>query len=250
MMLALTGVAVAMMFPISALLWRYLPKLRFVQFPWRWLGPMGAPCSLFLGAAIGQARKKWLWWVAIGIVLGVLADLIIRDTWWDSEDVPTLVNAVRSDRGYEGVDEYEPRGCDRYNLPEDAPRLTPHSMTGEILGRADGVRVHIQRWAPESKVISVDSPRELILAVKLLNYPAWNIQVNGTAAQYSSREETGQLMVALPAGASRVEIRFRRTWDRKAGIWISLVSALLIAALRKLWRSRKASAENPGPEPA
>jgi hypothetical protein len=250
MMLALASVAVAMMFPVSVFLWRYLPKLRFIQFPWRWLGPVGTPCALFLGAAIGQVRKKWLWWVAIGIVLGVLAGLIIRDTWWDSEDVPTLVNAVRSDRGYEGVDEYEPRGCDRYNLPNDAPRLTPQSLTGDILGPANGVRIHIQRWAAESKIISVDSPRELILALKLLNYPAWNVQVNGKAAQYWSGEETGQIMVSLPAGASRVEIRFRRTRDRMLGILISLTSALLIAALLIFWKPRKALAERRGLEAA
>ncbi|MFY9532060.1 MAG: hypothetical protein WBC04_23330 [Candidatus Acidiferrales bacterium] len=248
MMLALAGLAVAMMFPLSVFVWRYLPKLRFVQFPWRWLGPMGAPCALFLGAAVGQVRKKWVWWVAIGIVLGVLAGLIIRDTWWDSEDVPTLVNAVRSNRGYEGADEYEPRGCDRYNLPDDAPRLTLHNLTGDILGPANGVRVHVQRWAAESKIISVDSPRELILALKLLNYPAWNVEVNGKEAQYWSREETGQIMVSLQAGPSRVEIRFHRTRDRTLGILISLTAALLIAALLIFWKPRKALAGRPGLE--
>jgi hypothetical protein len=240
MMLALAVLAVAMMFPASILLWRYLPKLRFAQFPWRWLGPMGAPCSLFLGAAISQARRKWVWWAAIGIVLAALSGLIIQDTWWDSEDVPALVKAIHSDQGYEGVDEYTPMGCDRYNLPGDAPRLTPHRLTGEILGRADGVRIHIQRWAPESKIISVDSPRELVLALKLLNYPAWNVQVNGKTAKYWSREETGQIMVSLPAGASSLDVRFRRTRDRTLGILISLITVVWLLALLTLKSRRRA----------
>jgi hypothetical protein len=36
------------------------------------------------------------------------------------------------------------------------------------------------------------------------------------------------MLVPVEAGANRVQITFTRTWDRKAGAWISLVAALIL----------------------
>ena len=37
-----------LMFPASAIFWRLLPKLQFLQFPWRWLGPLDFVSRSFL----------------------------------------------------------------------------------------------------------------------------------------------------------------------------------------------------------
>jgi hypothetical protein len=38
--------------PLACLLWNLLPKLRFLQFPWRWLVVLEAPMGLFFAAAV------------------------------------------------------------------------------------------------------------------------------------------------------------------------------------------------------
>ncbi len=45
----------------------------------------------------------------------------MKDAWWDSEDIPVLIAAIHSQHGYEGTDEYQPLGCDRYQLPGQPP---------------------------------------------------------------------------------------------------------------------------------
>ena len=47
--------------PISLGLWNLLPKLRFLQFPWRWLLAVEAPMAIFFAAAVwpGNARPRW-----------------------------------------------------------------------------------------------------------------------------------------------------------------------------------------------
>ena len=59
---ALLSLAVAssfLMFRPSAPLWRYLPKLAFMQFPWRWLEPLAVVFAFFVAAAIGLLRERW-----------------------------------------------------------------------------------------------------------------------------------------------------------------------------------------------
>ena len=51
--LALIPVAILLLqFPISLPVWNLLPKLRFLQFPWRWLVVLEAPMAIFFAAAV------------------------------------------------------------------------------------------------------------------------------------------------------------------------------------------------------
>ncbi len=50
--------ALFLMTPLSALAWRYLPRLQFLQFPWRWLEALGVAYALFFAAAMGCMKKR------------------------------------------------------------------------------------------------------------------------------------------------------------------------------------------------
>jgi hypothetical protein len=69
------------------------------------------------------------------------------------------------------------------------------------------------------------------LALRLFNYPAWRVVVNGRAVRAGTREGTGQMLVPVERGANRVEIEFTRTWDRTVGGLISVTGLLLILIL-------------------
>jgi len=60
--LALVPVAILFLqLPISLPVWNLLPKLRFLQFPWRWLVALEAPMAIFFAAAVwpGAAARRW-----------------------------------------------------------------------------------------------------------------------------------------------------------------------------------------------
>ncbi len=236
---ALGIVSVAMMFAPTETVWRLLPKLRFVQFPWRWLVPLNVVCWFFFARATSRARRAWAWWAAMGVAITILAGAIVRDAWWDSEDVPALLAAVSSGQGYEGADEYAPRGSDRYNLPAEAPRITAIGDTTEHGERSAGVRIHVERWEPETKIFSVNSARGNTLALKLLNYPAWRADVNGKAVTAESSRDTAHILLPLSAGSSRVEVQLGRTPDRTAGGALSFLTAVVLAATAFIERRTK-----------
>ena len=55
--LALIPVAVLLLqFPLSLPVWNTLPKLRFLQFPWRWLVVLEAPMGIFFASAVWFTR--------------------------------------------------------------------------------------------------------------------------------------------------------------------------------------------------
>jgi hypothetical protein len=64
------------------------------------------------------------------------------------------------------------------------------------------------------------------LAVRLINYPAWDVRVDGKTARPELLEKTAQMVLPLPTGTHRVEIHLRRTWDRSAGAALSALSTI------------------------
>ena len=64
--------------------------------------------------------------------------------------------------------------------------------------------------------------------MRLFNYPAWRVEVNGQVVATGKRDGTGQMLIPVQAGENRVQIRFTRTWDRTAGAIISVVTALFL----------------------
>jgi len=70
--------------------------------------------------------------------------------------------------------------------------------------------------------------------LKLLSYPAWQASVNGKPTALQDNPQTGQIMMVLPAGTSRTEIKFVQTWDRAVGAEISIGSGVVLIALWQL----------------
>jgi hypothetical protein len=239
MLLALGAAATLLMFPPSLFLWRSLPKLEFVQFPWRWLGPLDCVLAFFLAPAVGRAKRQWICWVLAVVTLGSLGTALVRDGWWDSEDIPVLAKAIRAGVGYEGTDEYQPLGCDRYELPgsdadgeriakSPAPPIQQFDSSSADVAPAAHVNFHIQRWTAIHRSFSAQASAPATLGLRLLNYPGWQVQIDGTSGRAMAAPETAQMLVALPGGIHEVHVEFRSTWDRTAGVLISVMFAIAL----------------------
>jgi hypothetical protein len=218
-----------LLFPVSALFWKFAPKLRFMQFPWRWLLCLSMILSVFI--AFGLRRWPARAIVCAGaILLIVFSGFLIQRPWWeDADDLQELRdNMVQQNTtqpnagaiGYEGTDEYTPTGADSSAIDKSARRV--------VVDGPEHAGIQVVQWNAESKEFTVEMSAPARLALHLFNYPAWKVEVNGRVVQADTRESTGQMLVPVGTGANRVQITFVRTWDRKAGGWISLITALLV----------------------
>lgn len=208
----------ALMFPVTILLWKFLPKLEFMQFPWRWLLCLGLVLSIFV--TLGVRR----WWIraaiyAVGLLVIATAWHRIQPPWWDNAaDLREMRDNMADGIGYEGVDEYTSVGADPSAIDKDARKV-----------RVDGTAhaaIHVYQWNAESKFFTADMSAPDQVVLRLFSYPAWKVEINGRVVPTSERAGTGQMLVPVDAGMNRVQITFIRTWDRTVGGWISLITAL------------------------
>ncbi len=227
LLVAWAAACALLMLPITGFLWNILPKLRFIQFPWRWLLCLGVPFVLLTVMGF----RRWTARVAIYVAMLCVLGFVWRHfqvPWWDNPaDLREMQDNMATGAGYEGTDEYAPVGADAYNIDKTARRVT-----------ADGpahAAIRVSKWNPEFKLFTAEMSAPDNLVLRLFNYPAWRVEVNGRVVQAGTREGTGQMLVPVEAGANRVQITFARTWDRTLGGWISIVAiAFVLVSWKRL----------------
>ena len=228
-LVAVVAASIILMLPVTWPLWTYLPKLRYVQFPWRWLLVLDVPFAFCLAAAMGRLRDtpRHVAWAMALAGLAVTAFLLTRGNWWEPGGAADFYEEhFRSGAGYFGVDEYGPRGSDHYDLDQQAPLVGFVDVRKGSPGSQ--ARAEVTLWAPLRKRFIVRSAQPLTAALRLLNYPAWRVEVSGKPAHALSNPGTGQMLIALPGGSSRVEVTFATTPDR---LWGDAISAAAVLAL-------------------
>jgi hypothetical protein len=225
------AVCAVLMLVISGPLWTILPKLRFMQFPWRWLLCLGIPFTLLISVGVRKWTSRAALYLATICVLAFVWQHF-QPPWWDTgADLREMQDNMASGAGYEGTDEYTPVGADPSSIDKDARRVT-------VDGPARAA-IRVSQWNPELKIFTADMSAADNLALHLFNYPAWRVEVNGHQVRSGIREGTGQMLVPVEAGANRVRISFARTWDRRLGGWISLLALTLMFASTQYERTMK-----------
>jgi hypothetical protein len=218
-----------LMLSFTSLLWNHLPELKFVQLPWRWLLCLNAALVLL---AVMAWKQSWPRLLAYAVMLGVVFFVWhrVQPPWWDhTVDVQNMQSAMQSGHGYEGSDEYVPINADGYEID---PAMRKATLNGP--GHA---QIRVLEWAAQEKEFTARVSEPTTLAVRLFNYPAWRVEVNGRVVSAETQETTGIMIVPLDAGENAVTISFIRTWDRMAGGVISALAFFLVAAV-SLWQIR------------
>jgi len=232
-LLAWAAACSLLMFSVSAVLWTLLPKMQFMQFPWRWLLCLSMIFTLLVSAglmwgqrpsAVGSNKARLGLTIlrcsifAIIILVIVVAWHRIQPPWWDNNaDLREMQDNMADRIGYEGTDEYTPIGADPATIDKDARNV-------KVAGPAHAA-IRVSRWDAESKTFTAQMSAPDQLTLRLFRFPAWQTEVNGRVVE-STSADTGQMLVPVEAGMNRVQVTFVRTWDRTLGGWISLLTAV------------------------
>ncbi len=247
-----------LLLPCSLPLWLLLPKLRFLQFPWRWLVALEAPMAILFAAAVwpapsARSLKRWAVIAASGLFL-LAASLRTVDLSFqaceDEESVSALTRAYQNGAGFPGTDEYYPRGFDpaefiQPGIPDAcllAPKPIPfreaaHTVPTQTI--AEELCDAAFRFAgsnPEHLRITTITHRSGNLLIRLFVYPAWRVSVNGHPVTPNTEVEDPLMVIPVPQGRVDVAVDWTTTPDVLAGGWSSGLAVLLLTALCLLER--------------
>jgi hypothetical protein len=241
-------------FPVSDPVWNLLPKMRFLQFPWRWLVVAEAPMGIFFASAIWMTRRGGrVAALSVCVLVFLAATGLAGFSFFqdcDEEDaVVGMLNVYRAGTGFEGTDEYAPTNADNsllaMGLPAACLNPTPAIALGQGSAGAD------LAWSPEqagceetfpaapnpgkaaAEHLRVDAnvPYDGYLILRLRSYPAWRVKVNGQPATGLPERADGLIAVPVPKGPDRVTVDWTATKDTWIGRCISLLALVLLTVL-------------------
>jgi hypothetical protein len=255
--LALIPCAVlALQFSFSAPVWSLLPKLKFLQYPWRWVLVVETPMAVFLAAAICPSPASAVW--KRRTIAAVCAVLFAGSVGFAARDflrlchakdtVRYLVSLYQSGGGVEGTDEYEAPSTDHWKIAQGLPDACFVQDSNAVLGvssagqpgpvwqpqegsctaRAMGNR------QPEHLKIHMVAPQSGYVILRLLSFPAWRVTVNGHGAAIADSRDDGLIAVAVPQGAIDVSADWTTSPDVLAGCVVSALALLALIGLRLL----------------
>ena len=256
----LIPIVVLLQFPVSAVLW-HLPKMQFLQFPWRWLIVLDVPFAVFLADAIPLASRRARIWSVLGCTAVVLISTAVASTFFhqvcdDEDDVANQVSVFKAGTGIDGIDEYAAVGSDNTLVSSDLPDACLVTDPTRDLGESDSTAgaASVPDWYPEQgscdqtftarlwqnehKLLQIDSDHEGFIVLRLRRYPAWQIAVNGQPTETPAAREDGLIVVPVRAGPSTIEVRWTTTLDVVWGRWVSFAALLLLVMLRFAERHR------------
>lgn len=241
-------------FPISQPLWDALPKMRFMQFPWRWLVVLEAPMGLFFASAVWVARWRWRLSVLSACAAVFLAATITAGFNFfqpcDADDaVWAMLDTYHSGAGFEGGDEYAPPNADNSLLAMDLPEACLTGSPSTVLG--EGSEDADLEWSPDQKSCeatfspaknqeqSAVEPLRInafiqhagYLILRLRSYPPWQVRVNGRILHGLPEREDGLMAVPVPQGPVNLTVDWTTTPDVIAGRWLSALALILITSL-------------------
>jgi hypothetical protein len=252
----LTAVIAFLLTPLSTFVWRHLPELAFLQFPWRLLSLLGAILALAVALLFSRAKTPTRTSATTSAALAVLL-AACASAWAISEfrqpcelsDIPTTrAQLFRTHHGAPPTDEYTPTDADNDVLRWDDPGFwlspVPSAFAPGTIPNPAATIVNYDVPPPPHQTISGLAPHHLVLhlvqpetlVLNLRDYPAWQIIRNGSLLSNHLQRDDGLLAVALPAGDSFIDILWHRTWDETLGDAVTL--AALVALAAALLRSR------------
>jgi hypothetical protein len=244
--------------PLSLPLWNLLPKLRFLQFPWRWLVTLEAPMALFVATALWPDKNAppWRRWAlgALGAVFCIASTVYAGHAFYqvcdEQDNVASMVGVYRSGAGFQGTDEYAPQGADQTMMASGLPAACLATAPDTVLSVAppasgDAISTPIWNadqhsceavaadWAgtPEHRRLTTVLPHAGFLILRLRSYPAWLIRINGQKVDKMIARPDGLMALPAPQGAVDLSI----DWSSPPDVWIgralSLTAVLLLTVL-------------------
>jgi hypothetical protein len=243
-LMALLPLILFLLLPLSSFVWAHAPEMAFLQFPWRWLLVAGIAYALLVAAVLRGG---------IALCLGLFSVVLlggIQQQWFyqpcDDEDaVAAQITDFETGAGVGGTDEYVTHGADNSAIQKGLPQVrvlpspdadavdssiaeNPDWNSGATHESIAGSKIDVEREAGEHWTVQLRLQTSGFAVLRLMDYPAWEVRVNGAEIVARPRRDDGLLTVPIAAGVSRIDVSWQTTGDVWMGRVVSLLALLMV----------------------
>jgi uncharacterized membrane protein len=237
--------------PRSIFIWKLIPFLKFLQFPWRFLSIVIFCFSFVAGAIVLLIKNKKTLLLSSSLLIASL--LILNWNYFKPEhghmgaltDSEKFTGAAWELQQTAGIYDYLPIAAK--TAPKEARKVLaeivegkglPDRPAGEPAGRQGGISDEKQgtKWAEFKANIDSD---QAVVRIGIFEFPEWKIFVDGKEVEtfVDKNEEWGRMYIKLPQGTHHVRAEFHNTPIRTLANLISLVSWGVLLTV-PIWRKK------------
>jgi hypothetical protein len=240
---------IGLQFRLSTPLWEGIPWLRFMQFPWRFMGPLALVTAVAAGIVAVPLLSRCSNRARMGVEAAVFA-LCVANAWPNLADyeplsalhAKTIVKAIQPDKLRRGalnvsvLDEYLPRGARPAVWKREAA-----AGGRTVLATQPEAQFEVLVEKGSRISLDVDAPTGTRLRLARWHFPGWEAELDGAPIPIESNR-VGGIDVQIPAPGGTFELVHRPPRSRRMGLALSGLGVGLWLALYFAQR-RQRSAE-------
>ncbi len=244
--------------------WDALPLLRYVQFPWRFLGLASLAVAFLAGGAFSDCRLaqdapfvlrpssfalRLSSFVIRHSSFVIIMGLIIYGFTWQYVPYlapiirPTVADIARYEResgalGTTSAGDFSPNTVkklpdanalvERYSRSDVIERLNPASLPPDA-------KILQASYRPLSSDVTVEGQSSFVATFDIFYFAGWQARVDGQPVAIKPTDPHGLISFIVPAGEHRLQVFFGSTPLRTAAGSVSLISVLALVVVGALF---------------
>lgn len=251
--LTVLGTSVFMMLPLSDFMWRLLPHLQIIQFPWRICSILTLSAVILVALGLDGLCRPLSRQAAVQLSFLVVAiagglGYSSKAIWKFVETSPHIERAVVTKSYNMDAPEYRPRWAKQNlrttiqivrrppaNLERergttnglawvDLPTRPDDPLIGaqSIVGSAE---LSVMEWRSRRLRLACVNRQPATLRIGQLYFPGWTARRDGKELPLRPSEPAGLIEIDVPAGNGYIEMILEPLWPEKVGNRVGLVCA-------------------------
>ena len=231
--------------PLSIPLWKVIPKLSSMEFPWRWLSASSILASGLAGIGLpllweefqnarresidseaGKSDKVFRARLRLTLALGAVVIALafswsypIRNALF--MDRSSFDAMLQESKASSGLEEWLPRWTTLEAMQRLEKEKTPEVTAG-------GRSLLIHSWQSENRKFTVEDGDRTVARLRTLFYPYWQLRTTQGDILPTRPDKDGVLLTEIPAGRQTIEMSFVRPRHQTLA---NILSILAVSAL-------------------
>ncbi|MDQ3098859.1 MAG: hypothetical protein M3Q44_03875 [bacterium] len=214
--------ALILLTPISIDLWKNIPGLKSIDFPWRVLGILTFITPVIIAATALVPKIKYVGLAMAIVSLFVVSPLISSGKYQHNSDEYYATNQATTTSANEYISTW------MHNSPKENPGKP---IVLDSTNNDKNFTYTVDKNTSTNKLLSYSASESLTAIFPIMYFPGWKLHIDNKNIEIDPEDSNGVISAYLPEGKHTVRLSFNRTLPRFIGDLITLASILGIGIL-------------------